>query len=82
MFDQHFQATVHFPLTSSNIDNISSEKNWERREYNVGLLGETQVCYLCAMQPPSPTPQRFYSYLGIGYSKFQLLRVFLFRSIF
>ena len=29
------------------------EKNsWERRESNPGLLGEKQVCYLCAMQPP------------------------------
>ena len=30
------------------------EKNyWECRESNLGLLGEKQVCYLCAMQPPS-----------------------------
>ena len=28
------------------------EKNsWECRESNLGLLGEKQVCYLCAMQP-------------------------------
>ena len=30
------------------------EKNYrECRESNLGLLGEKQVCYLCAMQPPS-----------------------------
>ena len=30
------------------------EKNyWECRESNLGLLDEKQVCYLCAMQPPS-----------------------------
>ena len=30
------------------------EKNsWEYRELNPGLQGEKQVCYLCAMQPPT-----------------------------
>ena len=29
------------------------EKNsWEHQESNLGLLGEKQVCYLCAMQIP------------------------------
>ena len=29
---------------------------WERWEPNPGLLGEKQVCYLCAIQPPSSDP--------------------------
>ena len=34
------------------------EKNsWERRESNSGLLGEKQERYLCAMQPPPPSPR-------------------------
>ena len=30
------------------------ENSWELRETNQGLLGEKQVCHLCAMQPPPP----------------------------
>ena len=34
------------------------EKNsWECRESNPGLLGEKQVCYLCAMHPPKSRAQ-------------------------
>ena len=51
---------INKPLSavlSSAIDKNQQhqEKNsWEHRELNQGLLGEKQVCFLCAMQPPSP----------------------------
>ena len=28
------------------------KNSWERRESNLGLLGEKRKCYLCAMPPP------------------------------
>ena len=31
------------------------KNSWEHRESNWGLLGETQVCYPCATQPPPPS---------------------------
>ena len=48
--DQHFQDSVHFPLTSA-IDKSQRchNKFWEHRESNPGLLGEKQECYLCAI---------------------------------
>ena len=38
-------------INLSIIDNFSSEIFWECCESNLGLLGEKQVGYLCAMQP-------------------------------
>ena len=44
-FDQHYQASIHFPLTSANY------KSLERRDSNPSQLGEKFERYLCAMQP-------------------------------
>ena len=59
------------------------EKNyWEHQESNPGLLlGELQVCYLCAMQPP-PTPQK-HKNPGVSGSYFGAEAIFLFlvRSV-
>ena len=44
-------------INLSNIDNFSSEYVWECWETNPGLLGEKQVCYLCAMQTPATIKQ-------------------------
>ena len=52
-FDQHYQASVHFPLTST-IDKSQQHENnfWgEWRILNPGVLDEKQECYLCATQP-------------------------------
>ena len=38
-------------INHSNINNFSSEIFWECKDSNPGLLGEKQVCYLCAMEP-------------------------------
>ena len=53
-FDQHFQATVHFHLTSTSATSIIFPMKifGNAGIQNPGLLGEKQVCYLCALQPP------------------------------
>ena len=59
-YHQHFQATVHFPLTSAIEQNSARlvffllKKFRERRESNPRLQGKNQVCYLCAILPPPP----------------------------
>ena len=51
-FDQHFQACVHFPLTSA-VDKSQKHKNkFLGNAENQTLFGDKQECYLCAMQPP------------------------------
>ena len=39
-------------LTSAALVTFPLKKFWECWESNPGLLGENQVCYLCAMRPP------------------------------
>ena len=57
-FDRHFQAQVHIPLSNDDATSITFPLkffvvSWES---NPGLLGEKQVSYLCAMQPPCESP--------------------------
>ena len=56
-FDGHFQASVHLTLSSAVNKSQRIKKMAEKffrnfRNSNLGLLGENQECYLCAMQPP------------------------------
>ena len=44
-------------ITLSDIENFHLKFFGECWESNLGLLGEKQVCYLCAMQPPPPRLQ-------------------------
>ena len=46
--------------------------SWERQELNPGLIGEKQVCYLCAMQPQP------WSILLGAFSKFPLKAIELY----
>ena len=42
-------------MPSINLSQPHQDKNsWEHQESNPVLLGEMQVCYLCAMQPHPP----------------------------
>ena len=58
--NQHFQAPVHFPLTS-NIDKSPQhhKKFLGLCELIPGPLGEKQECYLCDVQTPPPQDARF-----------------------
>ena len=47
VFDLHFQASVHYSLTST----AHWKKIWKCRESNPRLLSEKQECYLCAIRP-------------------------------
>ena len=54
-FDCHFQASVHFTLSSAvnksqRHQKIPEKFFWECRESNPGLLGEKQECFHCPMQ--------------------------------
>ena len=59
-FDRHYQAFVHFPLTSA-IDKSQQHQNKfsGMPELNPGWLGETRACYLCAMHWKSEVTQIF-----------------------
>ena len=62
---QHYMGLIDIIKPPSTVLNSAvnkskqhQEKNaWERRELNPGLLGENQVCYLCAM------PQKIANFL-------------------
>ena len=53
-FSQDFHTSVHFLLTSAVDESQKHKKNWECLQSNLGLLGEKQEFYLCAMLPPPP----------------------------
>ena len=51
-FYQHFQASIHFTLTSAMAEFQQHRKLLsEMLSVKPGTLGEKQECYLCAMQP-------------------------------
>ena len=49
-------------LSSNN--NFSSEIFWERRDWNLGLLGEKQVCYLFATHYAGPLKYVIYVFVS------------------
>ena len=62
-FIWHFQGWVHCNLSSAI--NISQKVFREHQETNLGMLGEKQGCYLCAMQPLPPISWLFGGWAGL-----------------